>query len=88
MLVALGENDVKSLDDFAGCAADDLVGWSERKNGGTKRFDGILKDFEVSRADADAMIIQARLAAGWITEDDIAAEEGAEEAVEEGAEQA
>ena len=88
MLVALGENDIKSLDDFAGCAADDLVGWSERKNGETKRFDGILKDFEVSRADADAMIIQARLAAGWITEDDIAAEEGTEEAVEEGAEQA
>jgi transcription termination/antitermination protein NusA len=88
MLVALGENDIKSLDDFAGCAADDLVGWSERKNGETKRFDGILKDFEVSRADADAMIIQARLAAGWITEDDIAVEEGAEEAVEEGAEQA
>ncbi|VVT31782.1 transcription termination factor NusA [Rhizobium sp. EC-SD404] len=93
MLVALGENEVKSLEDFAGCAADDLVGWSERKNGETKRFDGILKDHDVSRADADAMIIQARLAAGWITEDEIATEEVAEdaeaaEAVEEGAEQA
>lgn len=93
MLVALGENEVKSLEDFAGCAADDLVGWSERKNGETKRFDGILKDHDVSRADADAMIIQARLAAGWITEDEIATEEVVEdaeaaEAVEEGAEQA
>ena len=86
MLVALGENDIKSLDDFAGCAADDLVGWSERKNGETKRFDGILSGFDVDRAQADDMIIQARLAAGWITEEDLAqpAEEGdAEEATAE-----
>ena len=78
MLVALGENDIKSLDDFAGCAADDLIGWSERKNGETKRFEGILSGFEVDRAQADGMIIQARLAAGWITQEDLAqpAEEG------------
>src|SRR5215217_3945216 len=30
MLVALGENDVKSVEDLAGCATDDLVGWVER----------------------------------------------------------
>jgi N utilization substance protein A len=86
MLVALGENDIKSLDDFAGCAADDLIGWSERKNGETKRFEGILSSFEVDRAQADEMIIQARLAAGWITEDDLAqpAEDGdADEATEQ-----
>jgi transcription termination/antitermination protein NusA len=84
MLVALGENDIKSLEDFAGCAADDLVGWSERKNGETKRFEGVLSGFEVTRADADAMIIRARLAAGWITEEDLAAAEPeAEEAAED-----
>ncbi len=31
MLVAFGENDVKSVEDLAGCATDDLVGWSEKK---------------------------------------------------------
>ncbi|WP_112816389.1 transcription termination factor NusA [Ensifer sp.] len=89
MLVALGEEGIKTIEDFAGCAADDLVGWSERKDGETKRFDGTFSKFEVSRAEAEAMIVQARLAAGWITEDDIAGEQEEEEAIEvaEGAEQ-
>lgn len=90
MLVALGEEGIKTIEDFAGCAADDLVGWSERKDGETKRFEGTFSKFEVSRADAEAMIVQARLAAGWITEDDLAVEqEEEEEAIEvaEGAEQ-
>src|SRR5689334_19233689 len=33
MMVALGEDGIKTVEDFAGCAADDLVGWTERKNG-------------------------------------------------------
>jgi N utilization substance protein A len=35
MLVALGEDNVKTIEDFAGYAADDLVGWKERKDGET-----------------------------------------------------
>ncbi|MEM9107592.1 MAG: transcription termination factor NusA, partial [Pseudomonadota bacterium] len=35
MMVALGEDGIKTMDDFAGCAADDLVGWTERKDGET-----------------------------------------------------
>src|SRR6266498_1736302 len=34
MLVKFGENDIKSVEDLAGCATDDLVGWTERKEGG------------------------------------------------------
>ncbi|WP_427025323.1 transcription termination factor NusA [Aureimonas ureilytica] len=75
MLVALGEDGVKSVEDFAGCAADDLVGWSERKDGETKRFSGALSAFDVSRQDAEAMIMQARVKAGWVEE---ASEEEAE----------
>src|ERR1700761_4028502 len=30
MLVKLGENDVKTVEDLAGCATDDLTGWTER----------------------------------------------------------
>ncbi|HEV7307734.1 transcription termination factor NusA [Ensifer sp.] len=90
MLVALGEEGIKTIEDFAGCAADDLVGWSERKDGETKRFEGTFSKFEVSRAEAEAMIVQARLAAGWITEEDLAGEEvEGEEPIDvaEGAEQ-
>jgi N utilization substance protein A len=82
MLVALGKDGVKNVEDFAGNAADDLVGWTERKDGEVKRFDGTFKDFPVSREEAEEMILQARLKAGWITEDDLAAPaeaEGAEE---------
>ncbi|MCM2502282.1 transcription termination factor NusA [Aureimonas altamirensis] len=79
MLVALGEDDVKSLEDFAGCAADDLVGWTERKDGETKRFTGALSAFDVSRADAEAMIMQARIKAGWISADAVAEAETVED---------
>ena len=86
MLVALGEDGVKTMEDFAGCAADDLIGWTERKNGETTRFPGALSAFDVSRADADQMVLQARLITGWITEADLAGPEEEEmtEEAEEG----
>ena len=74
MLVALGQDGIKTMEDFAGCAADDLVGWSERKDGETKRFEGLFSKLEVSRTEAETMILQARLAAGWITEEDLVRE--------------
>jgi N utilization substance protein A len=77
MMVALGKDEVRSVDDLAGCATDDLVGWTERANGETVRHDGALSGFEVSRAEAEEMIMAARLAAGWITEDDLRADEEA-----------
>jgi len=87
MMVALGEDGIKTMEDFAGCAADDLVGWTERQNGQTKRFDGILSSFALSRVEAENMVVQARLAAGWITEEDLAADAGTEEGeAEDGAE--
>ncbi|WP_206453729.1 transcription termination factor NusA [Aurantimonas marina] len=72
MLVALGEEGIKSMEDFAGCAADDLIGWTERKDGEATKYPGALSAFDISRADADHMVIQARLKAGWITEADLA----------------
>ncbi|ODN72153.1 hypothetical protein A6302_00557 [Methylobrevis pamukkalensis] len=69
MMVALGKDGVLTVEDLAGCATDDLVGWSERKNGETQRFKGALSDFEISRTDAEAMVLAARVAAGWIEAD-------------------
>ena len=54
MLVKFGENDIKSVEDLAGCATDDLVGWTERKEGGEPtKFPGILDANEISRDDAE-----------------------------------
>ncbi len=66
MLVALGKGDVKTIEDLAGCSSDDLVGWVEKKNGESVREPGILSGLEVSRSDADAFILEARVHAGWI----------------------
>jgi N utilization substance protein A len=66
MMVALGENDVKSVEDLAGCATDDLVGWSERKDGETTRHSGYLDGFDLSRQEAEAIVMAARVKAGWI----------------------
>ncbi|TPI22624.1 MULTISPECIES: transcription termination factor NusA [unclassified Mesorhizobium] len=82
MMVTLGEDGVKSIEDFAGYAADDLTGWKERKDGETKVYPGVLASHGVSRADAEQMVLAARKKAGWITEDELAAEEAsADEAV-------
>ena len=64
MMVALGENDVKSVEDLAGCATDDLVGWTERKDGETTRHAGYLDGFDLSRQDAEAIIMAARVQGG------------------------
>ena len=83
MLVALGEDGIKTVEDFAGCAADDLVGWSERKDGETKKYEGLFSKLDVSRVEAENMIVQARLLAGWITEEDLAREAAETDEAEE-----
>jgi N utilization substance protein A len=72
MLVKFGENDLKTVEDVAGCATDELSGWSERKDGETVRHPGILDGFELSREEIEGIIMQARVKAGWITEADLA----------------
>ncbi|TDQ82359.1 NusA antitermination factor [Dongia mobilis] len=57
MLVALGEKGVKTLDDLADLAADELI----------DENDGILKDFDLSADDANAVIMAAR--AHWFEGD-------------------
>jgi len=72
MLVKFGENEIKTVEDLAGAATDDLIGWSERKDNEAVRHPGILDGFELSREEAEGIIMQARLKAGWVTEADLA----------------
>jgi len=66
IMVKLGENDVKSVEDLAGCATDDLSGWTERKDADTVKHSGFLDGIDISREDAEALIMAARVKAGWI----------------------
>jgi len=74
MLVAFGENGIKTLEDLADCATDDLVGWTERKKDKESeavRHKGVLDGFEIGRKEAEDMIMAARVLAGWISAEDL-----------------
>jgi len=69
MLVALGENNIKTVEDLADCATDDLAGWTERgKDKEAVRHEGILDSFRLTREQIEEVIIAARVKAGWIEE--------------------
>lgn len=75
MLVTLGENQVRTVEDFAGFAADELV----------SPKDGILKDFGLGEEKASDMIMAARVKAGWVTEKELKEAKEAAKAAEEAA---
>jgi N utilization substance protein A len=88
MMVKLGENDVKTIEDLAGCATDDLVGWTEKRNGETVKETGFLDGLDVSRDDAESIVMRARVKAGWVQEEELAQEELAQDDLAHGESQA
>jgi N utilization substance protein A len=86
--VSLGEGGVKTLDDLAGCATDDLLGYYEvNKEKERVRIQGALEGFNLTADDANAIIMKARVKMGWI-EAPVEEDEAVEETSEEGAEDA
>ncbi len=85
MLVAFGEHGIKTLEDLADCATDDLTGWTERKKDKDSepvRHKGVLDGFEAGRKEAEEMIMSARVLAGWISPEDLAQPEAEAEIAE------
>src|SRR3954469_19965196 len=79
--VALGEHEVKTLEDLAGCATDDLIGYFETgKDKERVRVPGALESFGLSSDEANGIVMKARVKAGWIEElpEEVAVEEGNE----------
>ena len=64
--VALGEGGVKTVEDLADLVPDDLRGWFETRNGERVRETGILEAFGLEPADAEALIMRARVVMGWV----------------------
>jgi N utilization substance protein A len=74
MMVKLGEDGIKTVEDLAGCATDELAGWTERKV--TEKFGerhsevtkhaGLLDGMDLSRDEIETIIMAARVKAGWI----------------------
>ena len=88
MMVALGDNGVKTVEDLADCATDDLIGWTERKkekDSEAVRHKGFLDGFDVDRKGAEEMIMSARVLAGWVKAEDLVQPEPAEPAADDDA---
>jgi N utilization substance protein A len=81
MAVALGQAGVKTIEDLADLATDEIRGGFEQKGGERVRVPGALESFNLSVTDAEALILNARVAAGWIEAPVV--EEAEEEAYEE-----
>ncbi len=79
MLVALAKDDVKTLEVFATCADWELAGGYTTVDGERVKDDGVLEEFEVDLAEAQQLVMAARLLLGWVTEEDLLADAEAEE---------
>jgi len=66
MAVEFGKNEVLSVEDVAGLVPDDLRGYTEIKNGEKVHEEGMLESFKLTEDAATALIMQARVKAGWI----------------------
>jgi len=81
--VALGEGGVKTVEDLADLATDEIRGGFEVKNGERVRVPGVLESFSLPQEDAEMLILQARVAAGWIDASELPQPEPEPEADEE-----
>ncbi len=78
MLVALGQDDVKTLEDFATCADWELAGGWTTEGGERIKDDGLLEPFDVSLEEAQNMVMTARVKLGWVTIEELEAQAAAE----------
>ncbi|MBD3624553.1 MAG: transcription termination/antitermination protein NusA [Rhodobacteraceae bacterium] len=88
MIVALAQDGVKTLEDFATCADWELAGGWTTVDGERVKDDGILEPFDVSLDEAQNMVMTARVMLGWVDPADLEPEADDEaEAEVEGEEQ-
>ncbi|TDL78171.1 transcription termination/antitermination protein NusA [Palleronia sediminis] len=71
MIVALAEDGVKTLEDFATCADWELAGGWTTSDGQRVKDDGILEPFDVDLEEAQAMVMSARIQLGWVDPADL-----------------
>jgi len=60
MLVTLAKNKIITLDEFAGLTTDDLIGYFEDKHDKSSKVIGLLDSFNLTRDEADELILEAR----------------------------
>ena len=83
MLVALAEDDIKTLEDFATCADWELSGGWTIVDGKRHKDEGILEKFDLSLEEAQNLVMTARIELGWVDPEDLKEEKVGEEEVGE-----
>ena len=86
MIVALAEDGVKTLEDFATCADWELAGGWTTVDGQRVKDTGILEKFDVSLEEAQTMVMTARVQLGWVDPAELAAAAEDEAEADEGGE--
>ncbi|MCR9088992.1 MAG: transcription termination factor NusA [Rhodobacteraceae bacterium] len=74
MILALAQDGVKTLEDFATCADWELAGGWTTDDGKRIKDDGLLEPFEVSLEEAQDMVMTARVHLGWVDPADLVQE--------------
>ena len=86
MVEALAKDGIKTLEDFATCADWELAGGWTTVDGQRVKDDGLLEPFGISLAEAQDMIMTARVMLGWV--DPAELEPAADEAEDAGDQEA
>ena len=60
MLVTLAENNIKTLEDFAGLTTDDLIGYYEDRHDKSSKVKGMLEEYNLTKDEGDELIMEAR----------------------------
>jgi len=71
MFAVLAEDGIKTLEDFATCADWELAGGYTTVEGKRVKDEGLLEKFDVGLEEAQTLIMNARLALGWVTEEQL-----------------
>ncbi|WP_347265725.1 transcription termination factor NusA [Paracoccus sp. (in: a-proteobacteria)] len=83
MVEALAKDGIKTLEDFATCADWELAGGWTTQNGQRVKDDGLLEPFGVSLADAQGMVMTARVMLGWVDPTEMDATPSGDDSTEE-----
>ena len=71
MIEALADDGVKNLEDFATCADWELAGGWTTVDGERVKDEGVLEKFEVDLAEAQNMVMTARIMLRWVDPEDL-----------------
>ena len=78
MIEALADDGVRTLEDFATCADWELSGGWTTVDGERVKDEGVLEKFEVDLAEAQNMVMTARIMLGWVDSEELVKEDEAE----------